>query len=215
MRKIAIYISLCCAIMLISNGLNAQIQIVNVMDTVVRSNDNPFNCSAVVTEHLIPENSYYEMGLIGNIYEIKYYDKNFDEDMNKRERYDIYDNESFSQFSDIDNWQIFKVVPTKKIFNSDDDLEFIVTIKNSETNKISTYIFDQNGVEIRRFGVEENCESVDFTICLVDGKYGLVYSKEISTNISYNGNYYETHLSFYKIEGVEPDYESIDIEYRP
>lgn len=182
--------------------------------------------SEVVKEKVFPDGCYYTM-------ERYYWDTVYND--NGTEIYDHINFLNITTFnSDFQNtgstlypiinldelgyeWQFKEVkLITKKIFDNDDDLEFVVSYKNGSNSSSITknVIVDSDGRIIKDLG------KVECNIKIYDNKFHILIPEHGGIHNGYDNNGYEDYLRYeyeilitkiYRIEGVEPDYSTLII----
>ncbi|MCL1943018.1 MAG: T9SS type A sorting domain-containing protein [Candidatus Azobacteroides sp.] len=114
-----------------------------------------------------PENSYYYTETIGNSYHIKIY--NSDYSLNTDQTY---------QFIPPSGYRVSSVSPSKEIFNTDDNYEFMVKfVKISYASYDNEYyksiLYDINGNIIKDFGTGNNI-TIDSYLFIINNHYKLL-----------------------------------------
>lgn len=169
-----------------------------------------------------PENSFYFTKIVNNSYEIKIY--NSDYSLNTYNKY---------QFTPPTGYKLTSVSPSKKLFNSDNDYEFIVTFSKTsyssyDNNYYKSILYDINGKVIKDFGTGSSITIYPF-LFIINNQYKLMVLRTIydiennsitNTEIySVPGTYSSLNVSEYKINKNQtaypnPTHYSITLPYQ-
>lgn len=119
-----------------------------------------------------PENSFYFTKIVNNSYEIKIY--NSDYSLNTYNKY---------QFTPPTGYKLTSVSPSKKLFNSDNDYEFIVTFSKTsyssyDNNYYKSILYDINGKVIKDFGTGSSITIYPF-LFIINNQYKLMVLRTI------------------------------------
>lgn len=156
-----------------------------------------------------PENSFFSTKIVDNSYKIKIY--NSDYSLNTYNTY---------QFIPPSGYKVASVSPSKKLFNSDNNYEFIVTFsKTSYSSYDNEYyrsiLYDINGNVIKDFGTGSSLTVYPY-LFIIDKQYKLMvirttydteHNSKTNTEIySVPGTYSSLNVSEYKINKNQTAY---------
>ena len=193
-KKVFCGISLVCGLSF-AQMLNAQITLehtflnerVNFNTGLVNGELNVLQDSPVT----YPENSFYFTEVVDNSYRIKIY--NSDYSLNTNQTY---------QFTPPMGYKVSSVTPSKKLFNTDDNYEFLITfVKISYVSYDNEYnksiLYDINGNVIKDFGAGNSIYVYPY-LCIINNHYKLQVQRTLYN--SENESYAKTEI--YSVPGT-------------
>lgn len=138
-----------------------------------------------------PENSYYFTEIVENSYHIKVYNSD----------YSINTDQSY-EFTPPIGYEVSSVSPSKKLFNADDNYEFMVTLMktsyvSNDNEFFKTILYDINGNVMKDFGTGNSIVMSPY-LFIINNHYKLMVQKTLYS--IENGR--ETHTEIYNIPGT-------------
>jgi hypothetical protein len=173
-KKIFCGISLVCGLSF-AQMLNAQIELEH---TFLNESMN-FNIGLVNGEFNIlqdpvtyPENSFYFTKIVDNSYRIKIYNSD----------YSLHTNETY-QFTPPSGYEVSSVLPSKKLFNADDNYEFMVTFSrisyvSYDNESYKTILYDIKGNVIKDFGASNSIYVYSYLL-IINNSYKLLIQRTL------------------------------------
>lgn len=144
-------------------------------------------------EVIYPESSFYFSEVLGNSYHIKIYNPD----------YSLHSNLTYN-FTPPAGYKVAAVFPSKNLYNTDDNYEFVVTfIKTTYVSYDNEYykviLYDINGNVIKDFGLG-NSLSVNSYFYIINNQYKLIVYRTV-----YDANHISiTQSEIYSVPGTPP-----------
>ena len=180
---------------------NAQISLEYTFDGSVS-----WNGSIQFDQNLYPANCYYNASVNGNSYVVKIYNAD----------YSVYADTTYN-FTPPDGYKVSGISMSRKIFNSDDNYEFLVTYKrtdNTSDNTTSKVILcNQDGSLIKDFGSAYLIMASTY-LHIANNQFRLIVTKYYydGTNVSVKTEVYSfpgtppSSVASLKANGYQPPY---------
>jgi hypothetical protein len=175
MAKNKYYTSLIAAMFCLSQVSNAQITLEHTfLNESVSFNmgvvNGELNYLSEVTTY--PENSFYLAGVVNNSYRIKIYNSD----------YSLHTNQTYN-FTPPEGYRVASVSPSKKLFNTDSNYEFLVrytkiSYSSYDNEDEKLILYDANGNIIKDFGTGYSFW-VSSQLYIINNKYKLLIYRNL------------------------------------
>jgi hypothetical protein len=185
MRKLIYGIATGSMLLFLQTG-NAQINLEHTFDGTVT-----WNGGLYTEQDLYPVNSYYYTGVIDNSYIVKVYNTD----------YSVRSNNTYT-FTPPAGYKVNTVSMSRKIFNTDDNYEFLVTYKRTDNVYDNTrekiILLNQNSGTIKDFGFAYSLNAYPY-LHIANNHFRLMVTKTY-----YDGSNATQQTEIYSVPGTPP-----------